>query len=471
VKRAIWPVLVLIALTACGGGDGGGGPESEPPKSPPAAEPQRITGRERIAWDQAGSPGEIAALGFAFYVDGARSQASDASCAPGGNGHVCSARLPAMSAGVHTIEVAAVVMAASGALESERSAPLRVAVGGSASVPTSTSSSDRAIQTDWGTPVRTADGVRLRVESVVAGLEEPTDLAFAPGGLVLVAERRGWVRVVRAGRLDAAPAVRLDDFSDALDQELLSLAIDPRFDKTRFVYLLHTARYSDAPIFRLVRLREAGGTLGEPVVLLDGVAARAGRAAGRVRVGTDGTLYVALDDGGAPELGEDLASFNGKLLRLNPDGSTPGDQPARSPIVAFGLRSPQGLDWSADSGAIVVADGMTPDVERLLKIDLRSPTWRDARLGAYELPHGSGVSDLHVYRGALLPALRGQLLLTTDRGGEILRAQLDPDGSLASSFEPLLEGVAGGVRVVAAGADGAVYFCTATGLGKLVPAL
>jgi glucose/arabinose dehydrogenase len=464
VKGTAWPVLVLIALPACGGSD------SEPRTPPPASEAQRITGRERLAWDQAGSSEQIAALGFAFYVDGARSPASDASCASSGSGYACSARLPPMSSGAHTIELAAFTMAASGVVESERSAPLRVVVGGPASVSTSTPSTDRAIQMEWGTPVPTADGVRLRVESVVTGLEEPTDLAFAPGGLVLVAERRGWVRLVRARRLDRAPAVRLDDFSHALDQELLSLAIDPRFDKTRFVYLLHTAQASDGPIFRLVRLREAGGTLGEPVVLLDGVAARAGSAAGRVRVGADGALYVALDDGGAPELGEDLASFNGKLLRLNPDGSTPDDQPARSPVVAFGLRSPQGLDWNADSGAIFVADGMPPDVERLLRIGLRSPTWRDARLGAYELPHGSGVSGIHVYRGALVPALRGQLLLATDSAGEILRVKLDSNGSRPPSFEPLLEGVAGGVRVVAAGADGAIYFCTSTGLGRLVPA-
>ena len=87
-----------------------------------------ITGRERIGWDQAAdSPSELATFVYAIYVDGVRNLLADTSCATaaGSTGFACSGRLPALSNGSHTLQLAAFVDAGDGDIvESSRSTSL-----------------------------------------------------------------------------------------------------------------------------------------------------------------------------------------------------------------------------------------------------------------------------------------------------------------------------------------------------------
>ena len=115
-KRSI--VLSCFMLSACGGGS---------PSSPNSTE--TISGAERFGWDQpAADAGELASFRYALYVDEARSEAADVTCAAGQStgGFSCSSRLPAISNGVHTLQVAAFVLDGGAIRESTRSAPLRV---------------------------------------------------------------------------------------------------------------------------------------------------------------------------------------------------------------------------------------------------------------------------------------------------------------------------------------------------------
>src|SRR5436190_7580380 len=104
-------VFATVVLAGCGGS----------PSSPNGNE--TITGVERIGWDQpAADAGELASFRYALYVDDARSEASDVTCAagPSSAGFACTSRLPAMSNGVHTLQVAAFVLDGGAILESTR---------------------------------------------------------------------------------------------------------------------------------------------------------------------------------------------------------------------------------------------------------------------------------------------------------------------------------------------------------------
>ena len=110
-------VFASCALAACGGS----------PSSPSGTE--TITGAERFGWDQpAADAGELASFRYALYVDEARSEAADVACAPGQSsaGFGCTSRLPAIAAGVHTLQVAAFVIDGGVVRESTRSAAVRV---------------------------------------------------------------------------------------------------------------------------------------------------------------------------------------------------------------------------------------------------------------------------------------------------------------------------------------------------------
>jgi hypothetical protein len=83
-------------------------PKGPQPQPQPTGDEQRITGRERIGWDQqADDRTELASFRYAMYVDGTRRDLANVSCAtdPGAAGFACQANLPALSLGVHTLEI------------------------------------------------------------------------------------------------------------------------------------------------------------------------------------------------------------------------------------------------------------------------------------------------------------------------------------------------------------------------------
>ena len=94
-----------------------------------------------------------------------------------------------------------------------------------------------------------------------------------------------------------------------------------------------------AAVNRVVRYRESGGRFSEPVVLLDNIPANMIHDGGRLRFGPDGLLYVTTGDAADEQLAQDLASFAGKILRINTDGTTPRGNPFSSPI--YSVRAPE----------------------------------------------------------------------------------------------------------------------------------
>jgi len=123
MKRSGLAVLVLVC-SACGGN------APAPPLVSQPATVETINGTERIGWNQtAGDTVELATIGYVIYVDGARVALGGVSCSTTATttGYACSARLPTMSAGSHTLELASFVQD-SALLESARSAALRVLV-------------------------------------------------------------------------------------------------------------------------------------------------------------------------------------------------------------------------------------------------------------------------------------------------------------------------------------------------------
>ncbi len=468
LRRLLLTLAGCVALVACG--------ESSPPTPGSSPADERITGGERLGWDQqAADAGALASFHYAMYVDNARSELADASCAPTSSaaGFACSARLPAMSSGAHTLELAAFIVDG-GVLESARSSPLHVIVS-AATATAAAGASQRANTWQTGTVFTTTDRVRLRVDLVADGLAEPTDVAFAPDGRLFVAERAGRVRVIRDQRLLAEPALVLDDVATAGEGGLLGLAFDPRPLKevqSRFVYALDTtSSQSGGRVFRLARFRETNDTLADRVILLDDIPASPRRAAGSLRFGPDGKLYIAFDDGGDPQRAGDMAAFNGKILRMNPDGSTPDDQAGATPVYSYAYRSPRGLDWQPGTGTLWIADDDLQDSTRLSAVDAgRGRSRRGTVRVTYVLPRPTGASAVAFYRGPLIPAFRDNLLVSADEG-HILRIRFDPqEPARIVTTERLIEDLVGSVRIVTAAPDGTIYFCTANALAKLVPA-
>lgn len=445
--------LCVVLVPAC---DKQSPPPPESPQPPPVAE--QIIGNERLSWDQsAATSADLAALRYLIYVDGAAGvELQDISCAatPDAAGFACSARLPPMSPGLHSLALSAFIED-DPRHESARSAPLNVFVLGYA-----TTVRGAALQPSQMI-VATVDGLRLRVTAAADGLEEPTDLAFAADGRVFIAERAGRVRVVRDGRLLPSPAATLRDVLATDRNGLLAIALDPDFARTQFVYLVYTADSG----FRLARFRSAGDVLSERVVLLDAIAPSARHPAASLRSGPDAKLYLGVDDGDTADAAGDLGSFGGKVLRLNVDGTTPRDQAGGTPVFAMNVNRPSGVDWDSTGALWIVESGLLQVVVADTRYERRGRT-----VARYSLPEGTGASALSFYHANLIPAFQGNLFIAGSDDRAILRLQFDRTRpTKVVSTERLLLDAFDTVRATGIGRDGAIYFCTSTALMKMVP--
>jgi len=451
--RAVRVLLIAIAssaVAACGG------TAPQPPVVSPPAANETINGTERIGWDQpAADAVELASIRYAIYVDGRRGEVTGADCVPsaGAARFSCSARLPPLPPGTHTLQLASFVV--DGAmLESARSGVLTVTV---VPVNRSTAAAEPAIRAG---EVREPDGFAGRIDALADTTDAPVDLALAPDGRVFVAERSGRIRIVGGQHADAEPAISLDR---SLGRgQLLALALDPQFERTHFVYVLYASLTVDAKLsFAIGRLREARDTLGDAIILLDGVPASPSPA-GALRFGPDAKLYAAFDAAGDARRAADPGSLNGKVLRLNPDGTTPADQPGGTPVIASGLMAPAGLAWEPSTGVLWVANRGADGRAQLRAIEGRTVTT------TYALPPDVQPVGIGFARGITGAEPVSVLLIGSAGDARLLRIWFDPRTARPSKTERLIGDRVDAIRAIAIAPDGAIYFASSNSIGRLV---
>ena len=424
-----------------------------------AADAIPVVGHERLAWDQrAGSPNELARLGFVAYVNGTPHNLAAIACATneGPAGYECSSALPALEPGLNVIEVAAFLNNSAHA-EGQRSQAIHLILGDSPAGIAAGAGAVRAQSTPAARSVTAGDGTRLQVTEVATGIEDATDLLSLADGGVLVAERIGRVRVLR-GQLMAGAAITLDDVMVGDGHGLLSLAAGPDFSSTRHVFASYTTEYG----LRVARFTLAGDRLVDRAVVLDGLPVAAAQPAALLRTGPDGRLYLATDDGGDPERLYDLGSYSGKILRFAADGTTPQDQPGRSPVWSLGVSHPVGLAWAAE-GAVL----------RLVGVELpgsgvaRAPSNVNVAAGVTRLSLPPEFGATHAAIGASSAAsVPDQLFVGSASERGILKVTFD--GEIPSGSEWLLRDLPGPVTALTVTADGAIYAAVGPTLLRIV---
>jgi glucose/arabinose dehydrogenase len=220
-------------------------------------------------------------------------------------------------------------------------------------------------------PTPSSIDANISVETVASGLEHPWGLAFLPDGRILVTERPGRLRIVGPdGRL-SPPLTGVPEVAARGQGGLLDVAIDPGFSENRFVYL----SFSDPGEGGTSGTAVARGRLGEArlenveVIYRQQPKVRSGGHFGsRLVFSRDGKLFVTQGDRQSSSFrrqAQDLSSGIGKIVRINPDGSIPRDNPfvgrgdARPEIWSYGHRNIQaaalhpetGQLWTVEHGA------------------------------------------------------------------------------------------------------------------------
>ncbi len=318
--------------------------------------------------------------------------------------------------------------------------------------------------------VVTAEQAQLRLAPVSSAVTRASDLAFAPDGSIFVAERAGTVRLVRNGVPVDTPALDVSSEVSEPGGGLLAITLDPKFEVTGMMYVLYAAEGTrGGREFVLARVRYVNGVFGERAVLLR-TQVSTDAATGALRAGPDGKLYVALGSSDDDPGGGSAASYAGKVLRLNFDGTTPDDRPRSTPVLSAEHPQPNGLGWQPATGDLWVVDRTGTDGGRLSVIPANGTSEGVASRTSYALPAATGPASAAFYRSNLMSMFTGNLFIAAESGRELLRLRFDPDnGSRVISMERLLKNQIGTVRVVAEGRDGALYIATDKGLFRLGP--
>jgi glucose/arabinose dehydrogenase len=320
-----------------------------------------------------------------------------------------------------------------------------------------------------------ADHSEGDAEVLETGLEVPWGLTFLPTGDALVGER-GTGRIYRIPAdggertlVGTVPGVVPDG-----EGGLLGLAADPLFIHDSFVYAYLTAE-ADNRIIRF-RLTPDEPELYDVEVILDGIAKAGNHDGGALAFGPDGMLYAGVGDAGDPSRAQDPASLNGKILRMDPLGKPPTEDPNPDPdslVWSMGHRNVQGLAWDSrgrlwatefgqdtfDEVNLIEpggnygwpeVEGASDDSGDAMFID-PLVTWSTDEAS----PSGLAIADDTLYVGAL----RGQRLWTIPLSGDGLG---EPEAEL--------EGQYGRLRNVQVAPDGSLWITTSNRDGRGDPA-
>jgi glucose/arabinose dehydrogenase len=325
----------------------------------------------------------------------------------------------------------------------------------------------------------------LKVETVAENLQVPWAIAFSPDGRIFFTERDGSVRIIKDGTLLQGPALTLS--VGRVEGGLLGLALDPEFEKNHYVYLYYTYSELLSTYNRVSRFTENENKLSNEFVLIDKIPGAAVHDGGRMRFGPDNMLYITTGDAANAPLAQDLSSLAGKILRINPDGTVPADNPfVGSVVYSYGHRNPQGLDWEPTTGKLVVAEhgpsgerGFAHDEVNIVEAgknygwpnivgDQTDPKYISPLFHTGETAWApSGAS---FYDSDKIPELKGKFLVANLRGTHLHVFEIDTEQNKITSDESLFSGQFGRLRDISVGIDGYLYLLTSNRDGRGSPA-
>ncbi|PPF76596.1 glucose dehydrogenase [Subtercola sp. Z020] len=242
---------------------------------------------------------------------------------------------------------------------------------------------------------------------------------------------------------------------------LLGLAIAPDFASTHWLYIMHTSATDN----RIVRIKVENDKLvnSSEQVLLSGILRNKFHDGGRLRFGPDGKLYASTGDAQNGDNAQNLASLNGKVLRLNADGTVPSDNPYGSYVWSYGHRNPQGLAFDSQG--------------RLWEQEFGNSVMDETNLivkgGNYGWPACEGTTGSCGTAGFRAPAqtyptsegscsgiaiVRDVLYVACERGTRLYREVIS--GTSLTNVQVLFNGTYGRLRTVEPAPDGGLWLTT-----------
>ncbi|WP_022888177.1 PQQ-dependent sugar dehydrogenase [Agromyces italicus] len=328
----------------------------------------------------------------------------------------------------------------------------------------------------------------LSTAVVQVGLTIPWDVAFLPDGQMLVTERPGRVRIYASGSPNAAlvRTITIPDVRAESEAGVMGIAVDIDFAKNRLVYVCASRQYADSGGWKNQLLRyqvRADGTWGSQTILIANMLASTIHNGCALEMDRNGKLWVGMGDAANPALAQDRNSLNGKILRLNRDGSAPSDNPVisgtRNIVYSMGHRNPQGIALRPGTNQVFAVEH-GPDVNDELNGIVAGGNYGwPCNTGNQTGPCGSSSTTIGsiwasgsstiATSGATFVASsqwaddNGSLFVSTLKQSDARRFTISTDGTGVGGNQIFFDGTWGRLRASVLGPGGQLYLTTSNG--------
>ena len=354
-----------------------------------------------------------------------------------------------------------------------------------------------AQQSSAKSPTPQSIAAPLKVTTVAEGLQNPWGMAFLPDGRMLVTERAGRLRIVGLDGKVSEPLTGIPSVHVQGQGGLLDVALSPDFAQDRLVYLSYSEAGEGGAGTAVAR-----GTLGASglenvrVIWRQTPKVSSGNHWGsRLVFRSDGTLFITTGDRqNQRPLVQDLTTTIGKVVRINPDGTVPSDNPfvrrqgARPEIWSYGHRNLQGAALHPESGELWTLEHGARGGDELNHPEAgKNYGWPVITYGreysGFKIGDGitakAGMeqpvyywdpviapSGADFYTGAAFPEWQGDLFVGSLSPGALVRLELN--GYKVTSETRYLGDINERIRHVRQGADGFLYLLTDSPRGRVL---
>lgn len=335
----------------------------------------------------------------------------------------------------------------------------------------------------------------VKTQVLAEGLEYPWGLAFLPNGDILVTEKAGRLRLLRSNGELSDPIEGIPEIYYAGQGGMLDVLVDQDFATNQRIFLSYAFGDGNENSTQVAAAELIDGKLENLSTIFSAspIKERARHYGGRLAQFEDGTLLLSVGDGGSHrDHAQQLDSHLGKIVRINPDGSIPQDNPwidnadALPEIWSMGHRNPQALLITPDGLVFSHEHGPQGGDEINLVKAKQNYGWPVVTRGREynddiisELDNAPGMtlpivdwtpsiapSGMTYYQGQEFPEWQGDLLAVSLKQNRVRRIDLE-NGQVISD-QAIWPSIDQSMRDIRTGPDGAIYILTDEEDGKIL---
>ncbi len=324
------------------------------------------------------------------------------------------------------------------------------------------------------------------IRTVASGLSFPWEILWGKDDYIWLTERGGKITRMDPKTGTVNYSTTISDVVTNGEGGLLGMVQHPDFLSNGYLYIVYNYNKNGKYTEKALRLTFKNNALTDPLTIIDDIAAAGIHNGSRLWItsGGDPKLFITTGDAANPALAQNTGALNGKVLRVNLDGSIPADNPiSGSPVWSWGHRNQQGFVIAND---IVYASEHGASIEDEVNIieknrnygwpsvegpcdggettfcntnNVKQPIWSTGG-------NTRAVSGMDYYNNDRIAQWKNSLLVATLKDATIWQLKLAGDGKSVASVKTYFTGNWGRLRDVCVSPAGRVYLCTSNGGGN-----